>query len=162
MSDFSQNVDISNFLRRNHIAVLATADRQTGQPYAAAVFYAIDSHLNIYFLTKDKTTKSRNLTLNPLAALAVYEPDTQRTAQIMGQVNKVNDKDMLDKALPLMSKISKHTSGTETTPISRLEAGEYILYRLAPQSIRLGDYKYGVKDEIFETANPAEESLENY
>jgi hypothetical protein len=31
---------------------------------------------------------------------------------------------------------------------------------LTPQAIRLGDYKYGAKNFIFDVATPAEESLE--
>jgi general stress protein 26 len=160
MLDTGSNPHISDFLKRNHIAVLATAERQSGAPHAATVYYAIDQGLNIYFLTKDRTTKSRNLDTNPQAALAVYEADTQRTAQITGSINRVEDKEIIDKAKPLMAHFSKQTAGTEETPISKLEAGEYVLYRLTPQSIRLGEYKYGVHSDLFDTATPAEESLE--
>src|SRR5436305_539933 len=120
MSEASQNPDIADFLKRNHIAVLATADKQSAAPHAAVVFYATDSHLNIYFLTKAKTAKSRNLETNPLAAMAIFEAGTQRTAQIQGSVNKVEDKTMMERALPLMSKFSMQTAGTDQTPISRL------------------------------------------
>lgn len=160
MSEASLNPQISEFLHHNHIGVLATADKQSAMPHAAAVYYATDSHLNIYFLTKDKTTKSRNLDKNNWAAMAIYEAHTQRTAQISGSVNRVQEKDMMERAKPLMSRFSKQTAGTEQTPISKLDAGEYVLYRLVPQSIRLGEYKYGVHDDLFEIASPAEESLE--
>jgi nitroimidazol reductase NimA-like FMN-containing flavoprotein (pyridoxamine 5'-phosphate oxidase superfamily) len=159
MSIASNNPDITQFLKRNHVGVLATAALQGAQPHAAAVYYATDSSLNIYFLTKDKTTKSRNLESNPQAAVVIYEAETQRTAQIQGLVNKVEDKTMMEKALPLMSRFSKQTAGTEDTPISKLEAGEYVLYRLVPQFIRVGEYKYGTKNDLFEVAAPSEESL---
>lgn len=160
MTEVSQNLHIAEFLRRNHICVLATADKRTAEPHAATVYYATDSQLNIYFLTKAKTIKSHNLDTNPWAAIAVYEADTQRTAQISGMVNRVADEDMMKRALPLMSKFSKQTAGTAQTPISKLEAGEYVLYRLVPQSIRLGEYKYGTPNDLFDIATPAEESLE--
>jgi nitroimidazol reductase NimA-like FMN-containing flavoprotein (pyridoxamine 5'-phosphate oxidase superfamily) len=160
MTEASQNPHIAEFLKRNHIGVLATADKKTAQPHAATIYYATDSHLNIYILTKAKTAKSYNLNLNPQAAMAIYEADTQRTAQISGLVNRIEDKDMMERALPLISKFSKQTAGTEETPISKLAAGEYILYRLVPQSIRLGEYKYGTPSDMFDIATPAEESLE--
>jgi nitroimidazol reductase NimA-like FMN-containing flavoprotein (pyridoxamine 5'-phosphate oxidase superfamily) len=160
MSEASANPHITEFLKRNHIAVLATASKVTAHPHAATIFYAIDSHLNIYFLTKEKTTKSHNLSANPWAALVVYEADTQRTAQITGTVDKVEDKEMMERAKPLMAKFSKQTSGTDETPISKLEAGEYVLYKLTPQSIRLGEYRYGTRADLFDIATPAEESLE--
>lgn len=155
-----QNPHIAGFLRRNHIAVLATVHQESHEPHAAVLYYATDSHLNIYFLTKSATTKSINLASNPSAAMVVFESDTQRTAQITGQVSKVEDKDMLERALPLMSKFSKATAGTEETPLSKITAGDYVLYRLVPQSIRLAEYKYAPRNEVFDVATPAEESLE--
>ena len=97
---------------------------------------------------------------NNRAAMAIYEAEAQRTAQISGIVHRVQEKDMLERAKPLMSRFSKQTSGREETPISKLDAGEYVLYCLVPQSIRLGEYKYAVNNDLFEVALPAEESLE--
>jgi nitroimidazol reductase NimA-like FMN-containing flavoprotein (pyridoxamine 5'-phosphate oxidase superfamily) len=156
------NIDpeITSFLKRNHVGVLATSNKETGTPHAATIFYATDSQTNLYFLTKEDTAKSKNLTTNPRAAIVVYEAEMLRTAQISGSVSKVDDPAMMEKALRIMAKFSKQTAQTDQTPISKLDAGEYILYRLTPQSIRLGDYKYGSRNFIFEIATPAEESLD--
>jgi nitroimidazol reductase NimA-like FMN-containing flavoprotein (pyridoxamine 5'-phosphate oxidase superfamily) len=156
------NIDpeITSFLKRNHVAVLATSNKETGTPHAATIFYATDSQTNLYFLTKEDTAKSKNLTTNPRAAIVVYEAEMLRTAQISGSVSKVDDPAMMEKALRIMAKFSKQTAQTDQPPISKLDAGEYILYRLTPQSIRLGDYKYGSRNFIFEIATPAEESLD--
>jgi len=155
-----KNPNIEAFLKRNHIAVLATADKQTAQPHAATIYYMTDSQMNIYFLTKDGTMKSKNIEGNPYASIAIYEAETQTTAQISGPINKVEDSAMMEKAMSLASKYSKETSGTDETPISKLYAGNYVLYRLWPQFIRLGEYKFGPRGQIFDTATPAEESLE--
>src|SRR5207248_2163271 len=104
MSVASDSPDIAQFLKRNHVGVLATASLENAQPHAAAIYYATDSNLNIYFLTKSKTAKSRNLDSNPQGAVVVYEAAEQRTAQIYGPVDKVPDKDMMARALPLMSR----------------------------------------------------------
>jgi general stress protein 26 len=162
MSDASnfKNPNIADFLKRNHIAVLATVSKQTGAPHAAAVYYATDSQMNLFILTKDETTKSKNLDANPHAAIVIYEADTQRTAQINTLASRVEDPRMMEKALRIMAKYSKQTAQTEGTPISKLQAGDYVLYKLWPQTIRLAEYKYGGRNEIFETATPAEESLE--
>lgn len=160
MDEARQNPHIANFLKQHHIGVLATADKEAAMPHAAVVFYATDSHLNIYFLTKKETSKSRNLQVNPWAAFTVYEEDTQRTAQIQGMVSEVLASDMMERAKPLFAKFSKQTSGSEDTPISKLNSGDYVLYCLAPQSIRLAEYRYGVKNDMFDVATPAEESLD--
>jgi uncharacterized protein YhbP (UPF0306 family) len=155
-----QNPNIESFLKRNHIAVLATADKSTAMPQAAAVYYATDSKMNLFFLTKDGTAKAKNLVANPYAAVVIFEADTQTTAQISGPVSKVEDPVMVAKAQKVMAKYSNATAGTEETPVSKLYAGNYVLFKLWPQNIRLGEYKYGVKFHLFDTATPTEESLE--
>lgn len=153
--------DIVAFLNNNHIAVLATASPQSGSPHAATVFYTTDSSMNIYFLTKQDTTKSKNLQANPQAALVVYDAPTLRTAQITAQAEPIKNPAIAQKALGIMSKYSRQTAGTSQPPIAKLDAGDYILYKLVPQTIRLADYKYGAKSTIFNIATPAEESLDN-
>jgi len=155
----SQNPNIADFLKRNHIAVLATANK-SGEPYATTIYFETDSKMNVFFVTKEKTQKNRNLVENPRAAIAVYEADSQATAQITGRVTRVEDSEMLAKALRIMSRHSKETSEVEETPISKLDAGDYILYKLWPQTIRLGEYKYGPHSQIFDMATSAEESLD--
>lgn len=155
-----RNPHISSFLKRNHIAVLATTFKGSNTPHAAVVYYATDSQMNLFIITKAKTTKSKNLDSNPQAALAIYEAATQATAQIHALVSRVEDPVMMQKALRLMSKYSSETAQTGETPISKLDAGDYILYKLWPQSIRLAEYKYGVRNDIFDIATPTEESLE--
>lgn len=155
-----KNPNIANFLKRNHIAVLATANKATGQPYATTVYYATDSQMNIFFVTKEGTTKSKNLVQNPQAAMAIYEANTQTTTQITGPTSRVEDQTMMEKALRIMAKYSKETAQTEETPISKLDAGAYVLYKLWPQTIRMGEFKYGPRNQLFDVATPAEESLE--
>jgi len=155
-----ENPNITNFLKANHIAVLATADKTSAAPHAATIFYATDSKMNIFFVTKENTAKNRNLTGNPQAAIAIYDGAKQETAQIFGPVSKVDDPAMMGKALRIMTKYSVATSGSEEIPISKIDAGQYVLYKLSPQSIRLAEYKYGPKNDIFDVAVPPGESLE--
>ncbi len=157
----NSNPDIQAFFKEHQVAVLATASKNDSRPHAAAVFYESDSYLNLYFLTKERTIKSGNLDSNPFAAMVIYDASMLSTAQVTGQVNRVNDPDMMAKALRIMSRHSKEVSGSAETPVSKLDAGGYVLYRLTPTSIRLADYKYG-GEQIFEVAVPAEEQLDNY
>jgi len=161
MTDYTkfQNPNIYAFMKKNHIAVLATATKD-GKPYAATVYYATDSKLNVFFVTKDRTQKSRILTENPRAAVVVYEADTQTTVQISGNVSVVDNPEMLAKALRMMSGYSKETAGTEETPIEKLNSGNYLLYKISPESIRMGEFKYGPRNQLFDVGLPAEDSLE--
>lgn len=150
---------IVDFLKRNKVAVLATAGMDA-RPHAAAVFYETDSNSNIFFVTKEDTAKSKNLQANPQASMVIFEAKSLRTAQIYGGVTRMQNEAMLQKALRIMSRHSSETSGSSATPISKLDAGAYVLYMLTPEVIRLGDYKYGAKNFIFDVATPAEGSLD--
>ena len=156
----SQNPEIAAFLERNHIAVLATAYKDTSAPHAAVIYYTSTSRLNLFFITKSNTQKSRNIVSNPQVALAIYEADSQTTAQINGSAQKIDDPDRLKTAVELMHKYSQATAQTGTLPADRLKAGDYVLYEVTPQSIRMGRYKYAADDQIFTTALPPAESLE--
>ena len=156
----SQNPAIADFLSRNHVAVLATAYEKTAVPHAAAIYYTVTSKLDLFFVTKKDTTKSRNLRSNPIAALVIYESSSQTTAQVNGTVQAIDDPEKLKDALAIMAKFSQETAGTPVTPISRLDAGDYVLYELTPQNIRLAGYKYNLKDKIFDVADSIEESIE--
>lgn len=157
----NSNPDIQAFFKNHQVAVLATANKNDGRPHAAAVFYESDSYLNLFFVTKEKTIKSSNLDSNPYASMVIYDAPMLKTAQISGKADRVEDPEMMAKALRIMSRHSEKVSGTAETPVSKLNAGGYILYRLTPLTIRLADYKYG-GEQIFEVAVPAEEQLDNY
>lgn len=152
--------DVTDFLKANHVAVLATANGQLATPHAAAVFYATDSHMNLYFLTKEQTAKSQNIQSNPQVALVIFDTPMLKTAQITGKAMVVQDDDMMQRALELMNKFAERLADSKATPLSKLDAGGYILYKVVPQSIRLWDYKYGTPSTLFDIATPAEESLE--
>ncbi|HSX18221.1 MAG TPA: pyridoxamine 5'-phosphate oxidase family protein [Candidatus Saccharimonadales bacterium] len=156
----AKNPEIAEFLARNHIAVLATVGKQSETPHAAVIYYTTTSKLNIFFVTKIGTQKSRNLESNPLAALVVYDPSAQKTIQFNGTAKRIDDPNRLQTALEIMAKYSEETANTKTLPISRLDAGDYVLYKVTPQNIRMGEYRYATDDHIFSTAVPELESLE--
>lgn len=159
MSGAKDNPDIAKFLSSQKVGVLATASLPGAKPHAASVYYTIDSELNIYFITRSQTTKFNNLQSNPHAAFVVYDVATQTTVQIQGIVKVIEDKAFFDKVFQEMTAYSKQTSGTETLPVTRIEPGEYVLFRIRPQSLRLADYKYSPDRYLFETGTQAEQPL---
>jgi hypothetical protein len=67
----SLHARIAAFLELHTTLTLATVG-DDGQPAAAAVFYAQDAGLNLYFLSEARTRHGRNLTLTPQAAGAIH------------------------------------------------------------------------------------------
>lgn len=73
---------IRAFLAEHSTLTLATVDAD-GMPAAAAVFYAIDDRLNLYFLSEERTQHGRNLLANPQLAGAI-QADGQDWRSIRG------------------------------------------------------------------------------
>src|SRR6266496_4823848 len=82
--------EVGDFLKKHKVGVLATVSPE-GDPYAAAIYYTVDSALNVSFLTKTGTKKADNLEHNNHAMLVVYEADSQTTVQVTGSVSKITD-----------------------------------------------------------------------
>jgi uncharacterized protein YhbP (UPF0306 family) len=59
------------FLREHTTLALATVD-PSGAPAVAAVFYAADDDLNLFFLTEERTEHGRNMLANPHVAAAIH------------------------------------------------------------------------------------------
>jgi general stress protein 26 len=154
-----QNPKITSFLQRNHTAVLATANKETGQPHGAVVYYTVSSSFHLFFVTKRDTAKSRNIEANPQVAMVIYEADTQSTVQLYGTASSIDDPQKLQSALAMMAGHAKATAQTDALPVDKLNAGDYLLYQVVPRNIRLAEYKYGAGDNIFEVVVPNEPTL---
>lgn len=145
---------ILDFLKQNSTAVLATASKG-GEPHAATIYYMVDEDLNFYFITKRDTTKSQNLKDGGRAALAIHEATTQTTVQVVGKVEEEVGVDKTQKTFRDILKISMATSESGTPPISKLQAGPYVAYRLTPDSVRMASFirpDSGSYERIFEDA----------
>lgn len=153
MSDSSSRA--VDFLTKNHVGVLATASR-SGVPHAAAIYFVTDSDLNFFFITKQDTEKSKNLKDNPQASLAVYDAKTQTTLQVQGEATADDDPQHFMNVFTQILKISMDFSEGASPPATKLKAGEYKLYRLAPKSVRIAEYnkpENGELDDLFEVIN---------
>lgn len=143
---------ITDLLISQGIGTLATCDA-SGQPHASTIYYTFDDDLNIYFVTKTGTNKSMNLQVNPRAGLAVHEADSQSTVQVTGSVSEVIDDEFKEKIFAEVLRTSSITSEAGVPPILKLEAGQYIVYKITPSSMRLASYirpDSGDNEQIFE------------
>jgi hypothetical protein len=82
MADPSALARIADFLAAHSTLALATVDAQ-GRPCAAAVFYAHDERLNLYFLSEERTAHGQNLAAGPDVA-ATIQSDGQDWQSIQG------------------------------------------------------------------------------
>lgn len=130
---------VSNFIKQHPVGVLATASKQ-GEPHAAAVYFVSDDSRCIYFLTKEDTQKHRNLQENPRAAVTIYDAQTLETLQIEAKAEVLPDVSQFLDLYNRILKASSRTTTSERPPVSKLNAGDYFMYKLIPSSLRLADY----------------------
>jgi general stress protein 26 len=143
---------ILEFLRNHNIGVLATVD-PNGEPSAATIYFTVDDELNISFITKTGTKKHDNLIRQNHAMLVVYEASSQTTVEIVAIASAITGASEVQDVFADILKISKSTSGSDVPPISKLNAGKYVGYRLESKEIRMATFvrtKSGDYDTIFE------------
>jgi len=146
---------ILDFLKKHEIGVLATVD-PNGEPSAATIYFTVDDNLNISFLTKTGTKKHDNLKRHNHAMLVVSEAQTQTTVQIKGIATEVTDAAEADKVFRAILRVAMATSDAGMLPISKLQAGGYVVYQIKPKEIRMAVYirpDPGDYSTIFETVN---------
>lgn len=145
-----------DFLKKHKVGVLATVSPD-GDPYAAAIYYIVDSALNISFLTKTGTKKADNLEHNNHAMLVVYEAESQTTVQVTGSVSKITDNTEINEVFSQIVYASVDASKTDVPPILKLDEGEYVTYRLTPTQVRMASFihaKSGGYETLFKTIVP--------
>lgn len=137
----------ANFIKQHPVGVLATASK-TGEPHAAAVYFVPDDNHSIYFLTKEDTQKHRNLQKNPRAAVTIYDAQTLETLQIEARAEILPDVSQFLELYNRILQASSRTTESERPPVSKLNAGDYFMYKLIPQSMRLADYSKPDQGEL--------------
>jgi hypothetical protein len=84
--------NIAAFLAAHTTLTLATVGAE-GAPAAAAVFYAHDTRLNLYFLSEERTEHGRNLVADPRVAGTIHADGQDwrgiRGLQVRGQARTV-------------------------------------------------------------------------
>jgi uncharacterized pyridoxamine 5'-phosphate oxidase family protein len=152
---------IYSFLQTHPLGILATADT-SGVPHAATIYFVVESDFSIRFITKQQTAKYHNLHTNPQAALAVYEVKSQTTVQLAGPVEEIQDISELEQVFGKIVQISETNSDGHRPPISKLDAGNYVAFRLQPTTVRMAEFvkaEYPPVDEIFEVVTAPAENL---
>lgn len=120
-------------------AVISTLDK-TGIIHASVVHYVTDKHDDYYFLTKSDTTKAKNLSLNPTVALTIHAAGSLRSLEIQGTAGLEKDASIADIVYHLISSPKKYLEGKKLPPIAKLDRGSYVVFKIAPTSVRLLDF----------------------
>jgi uncharacterized protein YhbP (UPF0306 family) len=130
---------IYHFLHANPVGVLSSVTPDD-TPHGTVIYFSIDSHFTIYFITKDRTRKHDNLKHNSHVMLTVFESVSQTTAQIVGVATELTDTRTISRIAGAVVSACTRTSDAGLPPISKLQAGMYVGYKITPAQIRIATY----------------------
>lgn len=127
---------IQDFLQAHHSGVLSTSSA-AGSPHGAPIYFSVEDDFSLLFATKTETLKYKNIQENKRVAFACYDEAAQTTVQINGYAEDVEDPDVCQVVLSAMYRFSATLSKTELPPIEKLFAGDYVVVRILPETIKM-------------------------
>ena len=148
---------IYSFLSSHPIGVLSSIDSIHG-PHGAVIYFAINRRFEISFITKVDTQKYRNLKQSSRVMLTVFEPESQTVSQITGHATEVKEPLFINEIADASFRASLLTSPDGIPPITKLQAGSYAAFAIAPSQIRMAIYSRPEQGGY----NDAFESIESY
>jgi len=138
----SQREKIINFLRKHPVGALATISAD-GDPYASAIYIAVDDELTISFTTKNETAKYKNIVHHNKVSLVVFDPASQTSVQVDGQAVKIDDPYDQQATFHSTIEAAKQTGGDTVPPIAKISAGQYVGFSIKIKTISLSEYGWG-------------------
>ncbi len=125
-------------LRDTRLAALATVSPE-GVPHAVTVVFAVDDDFNIYFVTREDTSKVANLSANPTVSLSIGAT-LPAYVQMRGQAEIVVDDELRSR---MLTEVAKVGAGIEDVwpPVLHFGDSAYVLIRIVPDLIRVLDLR---------------------
>jgi general stress protein 26 len=141
MPNPNATLDARSFLEAHSLGVIATLSPE-GTPRARTVYYVSDDSLAVYFLTLTGTRKVEDIAHDTHAAFVVSAEQGPQTIQLEGTVVNLTDTATVDAIVKKLSqKIEER--GSHFAPLTHLDTGKIMLYKLAPSWVRWGDFTHG-------------------
>lgn len=140
MANLVEETQFMEYVRNKTVAVISTVSPE-GQPMAATIYFDIDEHFAIFFMTKKFTRKYANLEKNPRVALVIGAANEPVTAQIQGKAEKIVDQKIFDTRFEQLEKIM--FKNVYVAPLFQLskEKNDLVLYKVTPDWIRFLDLR---------------------
>lgn len=131
---------IAAYVNSHPLAVLSTVD-SNGDPHGSTLYAGSDREVNLYFMTKSQTRKAQNIQANPSVSLTFSGEDHQTTLQVSGQASQITVPDEGSLAFQILGAI-RHNSEDFRLPISKLEAGPYVVFKVTVIHALLTQYEH--------------------
>lgn len=130
----------SAFLSSHNIGVLSTLGRN-GLLRGSVVYYTYDPDAPaIHLLTKADTKKAHNILATHQAAFTIYDEAKRQTLQLQGIAEIEPDLSVKSRVFQEISSPKQYQDGVESPPVTGIDAGGYIVFRITPSTVELNDY----------------------
>ena len=127
---------IIDFLNHHRKAVFAISDSD-GLPTTSLMLYVIDDEMNVFFGTRKKFGKYKDLTERPVASLSVIQEvlDPLRVVDVRGPVKELTPEEQKDAYAYFKSKNPSkyYVEGAE----------DFVMFKLTPNFVRWLDAETG-------------------
>lgn len=145
--------DVIRFLQQNSTAALATSFKD--DPKVSTVYFVSDDELNFYFVTKRKTSKYLNASLNPKASFVVGVGPEHISVQAHGRIDIIVNEAEKDRVTNLLVG-KQNLMGVRLWPIDeigRFDGSHKVLFKVVPDELfymNLDDeeYKESISDDF--------------
>lgn len=142
------NADALSFLEKHSVGVVATLSSDT-TPRARTVYYASDDSFSVYFFTLSGTRKVEDIAKNAHAAFVVSDETTPQTIQIEGTLSNLSDTATITAVVQKLTTTFTER-GVQFAPLTHLDPGKIVFYKLTPTWVRFGDFTNGFgADNVF-------------
>lgn len=131
---------IVNYIKNNPLCVMSTVD-PNNKANGASMYIVSDENLNVFFMTKTNTRKYQNIMNNPSVSFTLHNESGLTTLQMIG------DAVPIDPAVDDNQKIYDLFEGVRdkilnySLPISKLSAGDYVMFKVNVDHALLTEYK---------------------
>ncbi len=141
---------IVSFLRRHPLGTFATVEG-TGVAELSSVYVHVDEDLMLYFITKTKTRKIKNILLNNNASFFVSDEESFTTVELTGKVAIIHDTLEFAKIYDSFHSLFESRPGPQwLPPIVQISAGKCVACIFTPTVIR---------HRVFDTTSQNENKL---
>lgn len=144
---------IHTFLSHQHIGVLSTVTPDH-DPHGSVVYYIVDRHFNVLFLTKQGTRKCDNMRHNSHAMLTVFDPHSQTIVQVLGRATEQSGTQKINTVANTVFHELMEQHESMLPPIMKLQAGAFTAFKLEPVQIRMAVFSQpdpGDYDSLFDS-----------
>lgn len=140
---------IYEFLAQEKVAVLSTV-RENGFPDAALIYYYLDAHRNIVFLSRSSSRKMLNLDHQDHIVLTVPRVATKEVVQIRGvaEVMASGAPEVAENLLHLTNMLEHDGEEHAVIPLLKHPEGQVIVVTIRPIELRWRRYSaVGLEEE---------------